>query len=370
MKFTCNQRTLSLALNTVSKAVNPRTTIPLLKGILIQAKGEQITLTSSNLDLSIEKRMDAMVEEEGSIVVSAKLFIDIIKKLPAGEIQFTLEEEKLIISNGISLVTIMGQSAEEFPVIGSLENITRQITFNREELKEMIGKTGFSASIDESQGIIVGVLLEMEQNSMNMVALDGFRVAIARKEMALDFQENIIIAAKIIQEMNKILNEEMEETITLTIGEKKAVMILENTKMTMRLMSGEFIKYKDILPKESKIKLTIDRVELLESIERASLLAKEGKNNLIKCTIEENEFIIESQSEEGEIKERIPCQKQGENLCIGFNSKYVMDALRVIEDDFISLWMETGISPCLIRPLEGNEYEYLILPVRIPNVTS
>ncbi len=368
MKFTCNQKTLSLALNTVSKAINPRTTIPLLKGILLSAKENYLTLTSSNLDLSIEKKIDSTVEEEGSIVISAKLFMDIIKKLPPGEIKFTLEQEKLVISNGNSLVTIMGQSSSEYPSIGELENITRQIYFDREILKEMIVKTGFSASIDESQGIIVGVLLEMGENQMNMVALDGFRVAIARKEMDIDFKENIIISSKIINEMNKILSEEIEDTVSLTIGEKKAVMILENTKMTMRLMSGEFIKYKDILPKESKTKIMVDRLTLLESIERASLLAKEGKNNLIKCTIEENQFLIESQSEEGDIKEKILCKKEGEDLCIGFNSKYIMDALRVIEDDEIILWMETSISPCLIKPLKGNEYEYLILPVRIPNM--
>ncbi len=367
MKFSCTQQSLSKALNTVSKAVTSRTTIPILKGILLEVNQDNtLTLSASDLDLSIEKTIEITTEEIGSVVLSAKLFSDIIRKLPNEEIQIEAQENNTIIIKCLaSEFTIVGQPADEFPNIGEI-NEENKLIFEKDILKEMIKKTSFAASIDESKGIIVGVLIEMEEESFNMVALDGFRMAITREDMKNEEQKKIIISARILNEINKIISEN-EETkgISLILDEKKAIFLLNETKIVLRLLEGDFIKYDDILPKEYQCKVILNRAELLNSIERASLLAKEGKNNLIKLSIFRDKIIITSRSEEGNVKEEIFMEKEGIDLDIGFNSKYLLDVLKVISDESIVMEFNTSVSPCLIKPVKGREYVYLVLPVRI-----
>ncbi|MBR0598420.1 DNA polymerase III subunit beta [Sinanaerobacter chloroacetimidivorans] len=367
MKFTCNQQSLSKALNTVSKAVTSRTTIPILKGILLEASNDNtLTLSASDLDLSIEKKIEVSVEEEGSVVVSARLFSDIIRKLPNEDIEIEeLENNNIIIRCLSSEFMIVGLPAEEFPNIGEI-NEEQKISLEKELLKEMIKKTSFAASIDESKGIIVGVLIEMEEDSLNMVALDGFRMAVTRENMKNEENRKIIISARILNEINKIISEtEEQKEISVILDEKKAVFLLEDTRIVLRLLEGDFIKYKDILPKENKVKVKVSRTDLLNSIERASLLAKEGKNNLIKLSIFRDKVIITSRSEEGNVKEEVFIEKDGTDLDIGFNSKYILDVLKVVTDSQVVMEFNTSVSPCLIKPVEGNAYEYLVLPVRI-----
>lgn len=370
MKFSCNQQILSKALNTVSKAVTTRTTIPILKGIRLQVTDDgKLTMAASDLDISIERTVDVDVSSTGSIVVFAKLFTDIIRKLPNQQVTIELNESGNVnIRTLNSEFNIVGQPADEFPGMGEIEDVKDQLSLPQEIWKEMIRKTQFSASVDESKGIIVGVLMEMTGNSMNMVALDGFRMAVTREKMINKEERNIIISAKILNEIYKLLSDsEEEEDVQFILSDKKAVLLMKKTKVVMRLMEGEFIKYKDIIPKNNQTRIVVNRAELQDSIDRASLLAKEGRNNLIRCKIEENLLTITSASEEGEVKEEIIMDKIGEDIEIGFNSKYVSDALKVIDDEEIVMEFNTSITPCLVKPLEGDNYEYMILPVRIPS---
>lgn len=367
MKFTCNQQILAKALNTVSKAVTVRTTIPILKGILIEAENGKIKLSASDLDMSIEKTIDAVIEEEGSLVVSAKLFSDIVRKLPNETLMIeTIDGTNVLIKTAGSEFTIVGQPADEFPDITDVGDVISTLSFDKEILKYMIKSTYFSASSDDSKGVIVGVLLEMEENSFNMVALDGFRMAICRERIKNEKEGHIIIPGKTIAEILKILSEsEDDQDVEMIVGKKKANILMKDTRISVNLIDGEFIKYRDILPKESTTRININRQELLTGIERASLLAKEGKNNLIKCTISGNLLTINSKSEEGTVKEDIIMEKTGEDMQIGFNSKYLSEALKAIEDEDVILELKTSVTPCIIKPLEGNGYEYLVLPVRI-----
>lgn len=365
MKFTCNQQILSKAINTVSKAVTNRTTIPILKGILLKAKDNKLILTASDLDLSIEKIIDAHVSEEGEIVVLSKLFGEIIRKLPNEDITIELKEENNItIECSTSQFNIVCFPADEFPNIGEIEEQSKLI-LNRDLFKEMIRKTSFAASLDESKGVIVGVLIELEENYLNMVALDGFRMAVLKEEMKNSEEKKIIIASKILSEISKIISEVEDDEVGIILDNKKAVVILEGTRIVLRLLEGEFIKYKDILPKEYKTTVTLNRADFLESVERASLFAKEGKNNLVKLSIDGNNMTITSRSEEGNVKEEVIISTDGENLDIGFNSKYLIDVLKVIDDENIKLELNTSVSPCLVKPIEGNDFVYLILPVRL-----
>jgi len=368
MKFTCSQQSLSKALNTVSKAVTSRTTIPILKGILLRASSDgKLILSASDLDISIEKTLtEVNVEKEGEIVVLSKLFTDIIRKLPEEDILIEQKEDQsILIKTNSSEFNILGISSEEFPVIGEIE-AEEKIIFKNEFLKDMIRKTVFSASIDDSKGIITGVLVELEEKSANMIALDGFRMAVVREEMQNNKKIKIIIAGKILGEINKIISDfEGEEDIEFVLSKKKAVLTFENTKIVIRLLDGDFIKYRDILPNEKKCEIKVNKIMLHESMERAAILSREGKNNLIKFIINDNLLTITSRSEEGNVREDIDITKEGVDMEIGFNSKYIIEALKAIDDEEIMLHMISSVKPCVIKPVSGNNYEYLILPVRI-----
>lgn len=367
MKFTCNQQKLSKALNIVSKAVSTKTTVPVLKGIMLRTIENMLILSASDLDLSIEKIMNVNVTEEGSAVIPAKLFGDIIRKLPNEEILIEEEENgNICIKTSKSEFKIIGFPSDEFPNLNDDEKNKITISLDREIFKNMISGTSFAATTDESRGVLTGVLIEIEENCINMVALDGFRMAVNREAMKNAENRNIIISAKILNEINKIISEsDGEEDIQISIGQKKAFIMVDDTHIILRLLEGEFIRYRDILPKTCGTTVTISRSEFIESIERASLLAKEGKNNLIRVTIKNNLLTLTSKSEEGNVKEEIIMEKQGEDLEIGFNSKYMLDALKAIDDEYIKIELNTSITPALIKPVEGDFYEYLVLPVRI-----
>ncbi|MDO4485866.1 MAG: DNA polymerase III subunit beta [Bacillota bacterium] len=371
MKFTCSQQKLTKALNTVSKAVSTRTTLPVLKGILLEASEDgTLTMTASDLEISIQKKIKADVENGGSTVVVSKLFGDIIRKLPNENIIIEkTEENNITIKTNSSEFTVISLPVDEFPNIKDNDEARSTLSFDRDIFKEMVKKTGFAASIDEAKGILVGILTEIGTESVNMVALDGFRLALARENMTSSEENKFIISAKIMNEISKIVSDDDEEgDIDISLGEKKASFIIGSTEIVLRLMEGEFIRYRDIIPSDSSINVVIGRSILLESIERASLLAKEGKNNLIKMSIRNNLMTITSRSEEGNVKEEIIMEKTGDDLDIGFNSKFVIDVLKAIDDEEISMNFKTGTSPCVVRPVTGDRYEYLILPVRIPSM--
>ncbi|MDO5491215.1 MAG: DNA polymerase III subunit beta [Bacillota bacterium] len=369
MKFRCNQQMLSKALNTVSKAVSNRTTLPVLKGILIKAENESLLLTASDLDISISRQIDAEIEEEGAVVVMARLFGDIIRKLPNEEIIIEQEEDSVKISTISSEFKVVSLPPEDFPETGKREENDHTISIDQEILRNMIRKTGFAASIEESKGILTGILTEIKKDEITMVALDGFRLALTNEPMKSEKEEKFIISAKIMNEIGRIIWEEDEEDdLLIHLGKKRAVVQTGRTEVVMRIMEGEFIRYQDIIPTDSTTRVIVGRELFQGSMERASLLSREGKNNLVKLSIQGDLLTITSRSEEGNVREEIVIDKEGEDLEIGFNSKYIVDVLKEIDEEKISLHLKTSVTPCVVRPTEGNRYEYLILPVRIPTM--
>ncbi len=366
MKISVNQTILSKTLNVVSKAVSSRTTIPILKGILLKTVEEGLLLSSSDLDISIEKTVPVTVAEEGSVVVPASLFTDIVKMLPNGDIEISCDASlNVTIRCLTSEYQIVGQSPEEFPSIGEIK-AREQYEFDKNTFKDMISKTAFAASIDESKGIIVGILMELDEGVMNMVALDGFRMAVARSSVPSLDRKKIIVSARILSEINKILMDLPDaDVVKMTLDEKRGVVEIADTKIIIRLLEGEFIRYRDILPKEHKVRVNVNRKELVDSIERASVMARKGKNNLIVLAVQEDRMTITSRSEEGNVREELFINLEGEEIKIGFNAKFILDALKAVDDEDVILDMNTSVSPCIIRPVEGNAYEYLVLPVRI-----
>lgn len=365
MKFTCFKKDITKALNTVSKAVTTRTTVPILKGILIKVKENNLTLTAYDLDILIETTIPITGYEDGELVVAAKLFNEIVRKLPGEEISINNEEDKVIIKSDKSEFKIQGLPADEFPSAGDVSE-KDSINLKADDLIEMINRTSFAASTEESRGIIVGVLITLKENLLSMVALDGFRLALNNKAVPNEKENKIIVTSKILNEVGKLLSEsENIDDVSIILDERRAMINIENTKVIIRLLDGDFIAYENIIPKDSKIKVIASKDDLYNAIERASLLSREGKNNLIKMNIIENSIVISSKSEEGNLREEIFIDKEGEDLEIGFNAKYLLDSLKVIDDESIILNFDSSVSPCLIKPMVGSSYTHLILPVRM-----
>lgn len=371
MKITCQKQELAKALNIVSKAVTTRSTMPVLKGILLKAYPDgRLTLSSSDLEISIQDTIAVETEEAGSIVVMARKFNEIVRNLPGEELTIhTLErngEAIVEIQSVTADFEIIGISADEFPVLQEVGENTASIPVDNRTIREMIEKTKFAASVDESRGIITGILLEIDGSRISTVAIDGYRMAINRRTMPGDEKHKFVISAKIMDELSKILSDqEEEETGTLYLSDRKAVFVFGNVQAELKLLEGDFIDYRSILPKNSGISVRVNRKELMESIQRASLFANAGKNNLVKFQLKENILTVSSKSEEGKATEDLVVEKTGENLEIGFNARYLLDIIRAVDDEEVKLLFNSAIDPCLIVPLQGDAYEHLLLPVRL-----
>jgi DNA polymerase-3 subunit beta len=373
MKFTCEKENFNYALNIVSRGVSSRTTLPILKGVKVRCvEGEnKVSFFSSDLDICIVTSAPAMVEVGGEVVVAAKLFFDIVREMPSGQIVFELDEEgKAVISGGNSQFDIQGIPSEQFPVMESgVEG--KSFSVGRKMLGDMIRRTAFAASLEEARGIITGVLCEISADDISMIALDGFRMAVTKESAESETEGSMVISSRIVNEIGKVLadaGDDEKGDVKIVAGENKAMFVIGETTLIARLMEGEFIKYKEILPKESKISVKVDREELAESVKRSSIIVREGKNAFIKFKVEDNKLIVSSRADEGKNRDVIGIEKTGDDIEIGFNGRFVNDVLRVISDESIVIELSTSISPCIIRPEEGEKYKYLILPVRLSTV--
>lgn len=369
MKITCEQKDLTRALNTVSKAVPVKTTMEIMRCIKLEIEPDnKLYVTATNTDMRIIQEVPVTVYEPGCSVVAARLFSESIRKLNQGEILLEdYGEGFLTVKTDSSELRVRTFDEEEFPQMNNLGEYESKVELDGNSFAEMIAKTSFAASLEEARGVLTGVLIEMKNESLNMVALDGYRLAVVSEKMMNGEEKNVIVDAKLLSNIGKIIQEE-EDT-------DKIIMCLENkylsidsgrTNITVVELEGEYMDYKKLLEHDAATTVIIDRKKLIESIERASLLAREEKNNLIKVVISDDVMNILSSSEEGAVFEEIIIEKDGEDLTIGFNAKYMTDILKVIDDDSIKMEMNSEIKPCLISQVSGDRYQYLVLPVRVP----
>lgn len=366
MKFVCKKNILQEAISIAQKAVTGKTTMPVLEGLLIKAEDNTLTIIGSDTDLSIETKCDIESVSPGSVVVDAKLFGEIIRKLPNDMVEITTSENNsLEIYCQKSKFSLMHMDANDYP---TLPTINENMIFNLPQgvLKNMIKGTIFAIAQDETRPILTGVLFEVKDSKLNMVALDGYRLALKREYMDTNNTISSVIPGKTLNEISKILDDS-EEIANITFTTNHILFNLGNTKVISRLLEGEFIKYSSIIPEEYNLKITAKRNELLNCIERASLMAKEGNTNLIKLDIQEDNLIITSNSQLGKVKEEMSIILQGQPLEIAFNSKYLIDVLKIMEEEEIDMEFSSAVSPCIIRNKEQDDCIYLVLPVRLRN---
>lgn len=366
MKIYCSRTELNKALNNVSYSVPVRTTSNILEGILINVEEGKMKLTSTDTNMTTETVINVNADGICEFVVPAKLFSAIISKLPEEDMMIDYNNEKSMINikSGGSNSEIICFRGDEYPKI-FLDEGKNVIYLDKEDVKKLIKKTAFSASTDEFNRIITGVLLEIRDGSMKMVGVDPYRIAAYKIDVENNDNISVIIPAKLIKEVAKFIDDEGDSKMSFEVIDNKVVMKFDNNKVIINTYSGKFIDYERILNKEGNINVRVKRDDLLKSTERASLLASVQNNNLIRFNIEKDMIYITSLNEEGNIEEKVEIINDGENLNIGINSRYLKDALSVIEDEEININFKDSISPAIIKPLKGDKYTYLILPIRM-----
>ena len=364
MKIICNQKLLAHKIGICQKAINSKTTLEILKGIHISAKNESLRLTGYDLEIGIETYTQAEIIEEGNIVVNARLFGDIIRKLPDTFIEIETDSDNNVYINCLnSKFKIKGDSAEEYPVLPvvkdeDLYNIPQDL------LKNMIKQTVFAISQDQTKPVLMGELLEIINGNVSLIAIDGYRLAV--KSCPVDnITQNakVIIPGKTLVDLNSLLSH--EDSIGIGFDEKNAVFVMDETKIVTRLLEGDFIDYKKLLPREYNSKVKLNTRDLLNSIERASLLSQSEKNNLIKLSIRDNAMAITSNTDKGNVYEEVSLELEGDYLDIAFNSRYFLEGLKNIDSEYIYIEFTSNVNPCIIKPADEVEYIYLLLPVRI-----
>ncbi|PJI08356.1 MULTISPECIES: DNA polymerase III subunit beta [Clostridium] len=363
MKFICEKNILQEAIMTAQKAVTGKSTMPVLQGIYMNAENNQLTLIGSDIDLSIETKINVEVLESGRVVLDARLFSEIIRKLPNSKVEIITTENNCVeITCNKSKFTLIYLNPDDFPSLPEI-NEDSIFTINQKTLKSMIKGTSFAIAQDETRPILTGVLFEVKNAKLNLVAIDGYRLALRSEYIDSETSINAVIPGKTLNEVIKILEDEGDVNITFTSNH--ILFNLGDTKVISRLLEGEFIKYNSIIPEEYNLNIVAKKEDLLDCIERASLMAKDGNNNLIKLDIEDDLMVITSNSQLGNVREEMNIILQGQPLKIAFNSKYLIDVLKIMNEDEIVMNFSSSISPCIIKNKENDDCTYLILPVRL-----
>lgn len=366
MRVVCDGLTLADAVLKVSKALPQKITNPILEGIKLTAKGEVLTLFATEMNFSIEKSINATIIEEGEAVLPGRLFTEFIRKLTnEQQVEILLQEGKqAVIKYTDSQSTLQCLDIKEYPVFYQSEEVSK-FFIGEEEFKDVINKVIFSASTDDSRPILKGVLLEIEEFVLTAVALDSYRMAICNKPLVEKADKiKAIVPARSLLEISKLL-EEGEGVANVSVDSKTLFVDLKHTKISTSLLAGEYINYKQVLPNSFQTTLNANREQFANALERANIISRGEKKNLVKFEIKENILILTAESEMGSIKESISIRLWGKDLNINFNAKYISDCLRAIQNEFIKIQFNTSVSPCIITPGETDECLYLILPIRM-----
>lgn len=369
MHLTMNAQDLLDGLNTVTRALSARPAKQILEGVLVDASNDGITLTCSDGSLSIECLLTGDVKEPGRVVLPGKLFAELVRKLPGGTVTIKVNENhSASIRCMNSKSNLAGMNPMEYPEMAEV-SAGSMVKIPQNKLREMISRVVFAIATDESRQILTGCLLEVTRDEARMVALDGFRMAMQKVfqpfELPAD-QECLkaVIPGRVLNELSKILLEE-EDFCTLLIDKTRMQATFGNTRLSTVLLAGEYIDYRKILPPSFKTQAKADRVQVQNAIDRASLMAREGKNNLIRMSFSQGSLCITSNAELGDVLEEMDASLQGDPIDIAFNAKYITDVIRNISDDELCMKFNSNVSPCVVSPQAGDQFLYLILPVRV-----
>ena len=363
MKIICTKSNLVKGVSIVSKAVPSKTTMPILECILIDASTDVVKLTANDMELGIETSIDGEIIDRGIIAINARIFSEIVRKLPDSEVVIeTLGESQAIITCEKAKFNIAAQSGEDFAYLPAVEK-DDFITVSEYTLKEVIRQTIFSIADSDTNKMMTGELFEIDDNILKVVSLDGHRISIRKIVLKDSYSpKKVIVPGKTLQEISKIVGGEAESDVDISFTRNHIVFEFDRTVVVSRLIEGEYFKIDQMLSSDYETKVRINKRELLDCIDRATLLIKEGDKKPIIIDIRDESMELKIKSQAGSMDEVILCTKEGRDLLIGFNPKFLIDALRVIDDEEVDLYFMNAKAPCFIKD-ETQSYIYLILPV-------
>ena len=369
MKLICSKSNLLHGVNIVSKAVPTRTTMAILECILIDASANEIKLTANDMELGIETKIEGEIAERGVIALDAKIFSEIVRKLPDSEVVIETDASfKTIITCEKAKFNIVGKSGDDFSYIPYIER-NELIDLSQFTLKEVIRQTIFSIADNDNNKLMTGELFEIDENQLKVVSLDGHRISIRNIELKNSYQhKKVVVPGKTLQEVSKILPGSAEEEVHMFLTDNHIVFEFDQTTVVSRLIEGEYFKIEQMLSSAYETKIKINKRELLSCIDRATLLVKEGDKKPIIMNVTDGNMELKINSFIGSMNEDIDIAKEGKDILIGFNPKFFIDALRVIDEEEISLYMVNPKAPCFIKDDEG-KFIYLILPVNFNAAT-
>ena len=366
MKFSCRRSDLLDAVNLVDRAVASKSTMNILEGIYIEAKENEIRFLGNNLELCIDCSIPGKIEKKGSCVVKANLFSDAVKKLPfmVDEAFIEVNENNVIlISCGNAKFNFSTSSADEFPRPQEIIAID-EIKIKEYLLKNMIRQTVYAIAQNDSKPYLTGVLFDLKEGLLNVVGCDGYRLAIRREEMEHDGALKFIMQGKTARELLSLLGESDYEVL-IKVSDKQAQMTLKNCTVTTRLVDGDYLNYEGVAKHENTLYVVTDTKNILDSIDRASLIASEAVKAHVLLHIEDGEVHINCETVLGQVKDRFEVSMQGEPIDIAFNPRYLLEAFKNADCKEVKLTFSTALNPVVIQPVEGNAFHYIVLPVRL-----
>ena len=363
MHIICDKSKLIEGMNIVMKAIPGKTTMMILECVVIEVKDNQIKLIANDLQLGIETLIDGEIKQEGSVAVGAKVFFEIIRKLPSDNVSITVDEYyHMNISCGKAKFNIMAKATDEFPYLPNIVK-DKNVNISQFTLKDIIRQTVFSISDNENAKVMTGELFEIHDSELKVVSLDGHRISIRKVKLNQSYDDvSVIIPGKTLIEISKIINGGMDDEVSIFFTDKHVLFEFEDTIVLSRLIEGEYYKIDKMLSTDYETKVTVNKREMLECIDRSTLLLKESDKKPVIIDVQDDYMKFAMNSAIGSMDEDIDASKEGKDILIGFNPRFLMDALRVIDEDEITMYMINPKAPCFIRDQEET-YIYLILPV-------
>ena len=366
LKFSCEKALLQAAISTAGRAVAAKSSIPALEGLLLEGSRE-LTLSGYNTQTGIRTSFEAQIREEGRIVLNARLFGDIIRRMPDDIIVFSADEKYMVhLSCGDASFDILGLSADDYPELPEVDD-EYSVTLPQKTLKAMIGQTAFAVSTNESRPVHTGSLFEIDDTGLTMVSVDGFRLALRHEPLEkIDGGAFRFVApGSALKEVENICGD-TDEMITVTRGKRHLLFSAGETQLICRRLEGEFLDYKNAIPRNNPICVEVANSALLQSLDRISVVISEKLKSPVRCVFEEDRVLLSARTGNGEAKDICPTKGDGNGLEIGFNNRYLMEALRYAPADSVRLELNTNISPCVITPVDGSDnFLYMVLPVRL-----
>lgn len=363
MNIVCDKSNLIEGINIVMKAIPSKTTMEILECVVIEVKEDRIKLIANDLQIGIETLIEGDIKQEGAVAIGAKVFFEIIRKLPNDPVEISVNDNyHMNITCGKSKFNIAARSTEEFPYLPSIVK-EKSISISQFTLKDVIRQTVFSVSDNENSKVMTGELFEIHESQLKVVSLDGHRISIRKVPLKESYDDiSVIIPGKTLIEISKIINGGMDDEVDIYFTDKHVLFVFENTLVLSRLIEGEYYKIDKMLSSDYETKIRVNKKQMLECIDRTTLLLKESDKKPVIIEIKDERMRFAMISSIGTMDEDIDAVKEGKDILIGFNPRFLMDALRVIDEEEITMYMINPKAPCFIRDQEES-YIYLILPV-------